>query len=133
MSVCSVLSIVGRVLIGGIYVASGIAKFPEWEQTLQIMRAEGIPRPEIFLIGAIILMIGGGLSVILGWKARIGALALAIFTLAAMILVNHFWTMPAPRAEDIMHLFFANVVMLGACLFICGNGPGAWALDNRSK
>lgn len=133
MSVSSILSVVGRVLIGGIYIASGIAKFPEWAQTVKLMQAEGMPQAEVFLAGAIVLLIGGGLSVVLGWKARIGALALAIFTLPAMVLFNHFWTMTGPRAEDIMHLFFANIVMLGACLFICGNGAGAGALDNRSK
>jgi putative oxidoreductase len=128
-----ITGLVGRVLIGAVYLAAGLSKFPEWEQHLQLMRSEGMPQPELFLAAAMVLLIGGGLSVLLGWKARLGATALAIFTLPAMVIFNHFWSMSGPRAADVMHLFMANAVMFGACLFIAGNGPGACALDNRGR
>jgi putative oxidoreductase len=126
------LQLIGRALVGFIYLGAGIEKIPNWSPTLAMMHAEGMPFAELFLVAAIIMLIGGGLGVLLGFKTRAAALTLAIFTIPAMLIFNHFWSMELPRALDIQHLFLSNVVMLGACLFIAGNGPGAWALDNRA-
>jgi len=127
-----ILQFAGRVIVGSMYLGAGIEKIPNWSSTLTKMRAEGMPFTELFLVAAIVMLIGGGLGVLLGFKTRFAALTLAVFTVPAMLIFNHFWSMEMPRAEDIQHLFFSNIVMLGACLFIAGTGPGAFALDNRS-
>ena len=99
------------------------------------------------LIGAIVFLIAGSLSVIFGFKARIGAALLLTFLLLATWFFHDFWTwpsetmwvlstndsvsMPVQQVEVIS--FMKNLALTGAMLFIIANGPGAWSLDARRR
>ena len=126
-------ALVGRVLIGAIYVASGASKIPGYAGTGQYMASEHMPMIGVLLPAAIVVEIVGGLAVIVGYKARISAFILAGYSILATTIFNHFWTMP-PGAmhETVMHLFMSTIVMVGACLFITGVGPGALSLEGAT-
>jgi putative oxidoreductase len=126
----SLSQLLGRVLLGAIYVASGISKITGWAPTHDLMASHGFPMVSFFEVGAILIEIGCGTAVIVGFMTRPAALILAAYTIAATVIFNQFWTMQGDMAAVIMHLFMATVVMLGGCLFIAGTGPGAFALDN---
>ena len=130
MNLQAISALAGRALIGLIYVASGASKIPSYAATGQYMASEHMPMIPILLPAAIVVEICCGLSVILGYKARISALILAGYSILATTIFNHFWTMP-PGAmhETVMHLFMSTIVMVGACLFIVGVGPGALSLE----
>lgn len=126
----SLAQLLGRFLIGVIYVASGVSKITGWAPTHQLMASHGFPIVPFFEVGALLIEIGCGTAVIVGFLTRPAALILAAYTIAATVIFNQFWTMQGDMAAVIMHLFMATVVMLGACLFLAGTGPGAFALDN---
>jgi len=133
MNLSALSTLVGRVLIGAIYVASGVSKIPGYAATGQYMASEHMPMIPMLLPAAIVVEIVGGLSVIVGYKARISAFILAGYSILATTIFNHFWTMP-PGAmhETVMHLYMSTIVMVGACLFITGMGPGALSLEGAT-
>ena len=61
------------------------------------MAAEGVPAPQFMLAGAIVFLIAGSLSVILGYKARIGAALLLVFLVLATYYFHDFWNARAAR------------------------------------
>lgn len=130
MQIKGILSVLGRLFLTTIFLMSAIGnKIPQFNSVAEMMAAEGVPMPKIMLAGAIVFLIVGGLSVLLGYKARIGAALLAIFLVLATWYFHDFWTMEGQEAQQQMIHFMKNLSMFGAMLFIMANGSGAWSLD----
>jgi putative oxidoreductase len=71
-------------------------------------------------------------SVILGYKARIGAVLLLIFLALATFYFHNFWSLTDPKTQqEQMIQAMKNASMMGAMLFLIGNGSGAWSLDRH--
>ncbi len=126
------LSLVARVMITGIFLASAVMKkIPDFAGTAAMMEGKGIPQPKILLAGAIAFLILGSVSLILGFKARWGALLLLIFLAAATYYFHAFWRVaPEERGIELTN-FLKNVALMGTMLFIIANGAGPWSLDDR--
>ena len=123
---------VGRILLALIFLMSGVGKIFDWSGTAGYMEFKGMPLIPLFLIGAIVLEVGGSLSVILGFKARWGALALIIFTVPTTVIFHKFWAVDAAQQQMEMIFFMKNLAMTGGLLLIMANGSGPLSLDARS-
>jgi putative oxidoreductase len=122
---------VGRILLSLIFVSSGLNKIFAWKGTTGYMAAHGMPMVDLFLFGAIVLEVAGGLSVILGYKAKWGALLLIIFLIPATIIFHAFWASPEAQKQMQMIMFMKNISIMGGLLYIFGVGSGPLSLDNR--
>lgn len=139
-------TLLGRVMLGLIFLMSAVGnKIPDFNNVAGYMGAEGVPIPQVMLVGAIVFLIAGSLSIILGFKARIGAGLLLVFLVLATYFFHDFWTwsedamwvlslnsdvqMPVQQIEMIS--FMKNLALMGAMFFIMSNGSGPWSLDNR--
>lgn len=128
----SVISIIGRTSIVAIFLMSALGnKIPNYSKVVAYMASEGVPAPQVLLAGAIAFLIIGGITVLIGYKARIGASLLLIFLALATYYFHDFWTVQdAAKAQAETIQFFKNVSMMGAMLFIIANGSGAGSLDS---
>ncbi len=125
--------LIGRILIALIFVASGAGKIAGFEGTVGYIASKGLPLPQLAAIAAIIVELGGGLAVILGWKARWAAAAMLIFTASAAVIFHNFWGVPADQAQNQMIHFMKNISMMGGLLFVIIYGSGALSLDGSGK
>ncbi|MDY7539357.1 DoxX family protein [Undibacterium sp. 5I1] len=125
--------LVGRILIALIFVASGAGKIAGFDGTVGYIASKGLPLPQLAAIAAIIVELGGGLAVILGWKARWAAAAMLIFTASAAVIFHNFWGVPADQAQNQMIHFMKNISMMGGLLFVIIHGSGALSLDGSGK
>ena len=82
-NVHEVAALVGRILLAAIFIKSGFGKITGFEGTVGYIASKGLPLPQIGAIIAILVELGGGILLAIGFKARWAALAIAIFTLAA--------------------------------------------------
>lgn len=121
----------GRFLLALIFVLSGFMKIPGYAGTKEMMIQNGMTvATDLFLVGAILLEAGGGLLVLLGWRARWGAIALAVFLVPATLIFHTNFSGEMGMVQQIM--FMKNLAILGGCLFIAANGPGGWSLDRKA-
>jgi putative oxidoreductase len=127
------LALSGRILIVAIFLMSAVAnKMLRFNETLVVMRNHNVPYPEILLPGAIVFLIVGGLCVLLGYKARFGALLLLIFLVLATYYFHNFWDMTSQEEQQQqMAHFLKNVSMMGTMLFIMAVGAGPFSCDAR--
>jgi putative oxidoreductase len=96
------------------------------------MTQEGVSAPQVMLAGAIVFLIAGSLSVILGYKARIGAALLLAFLALATYYFHDFWTVSDPQAkQEQMIRFLKNLGLMGAMLLVIANGTGPMSLDGK--
>lgn len=122
-SINNLLSLAARVLLSALFLMSGINKILNPADTQQYMASYGMPLTGLFLMGAIALELAGGLSVLLGYKARWGAIALIIFLIPATLI---FHTNFADQMQTIQ--FMKNLAILGGLLMIVQSGSGDIAI-----
>lgn len=118
----------GRILIASIFILSGFSKIGGFAGTVGYIASKGLPLPQLAASGAIIVELGGGMLLVLGWKARWAAAALALFTAAAAFIFHNFWAMPPDQAQNQMIHFMKNISMLGGLLYVLVHGSGPLSL-----
>lgn len=114
----------GRLFLATIFFMSGLTKITSYVGTQGYMEAMGVPGMLLPLV--IALEVIGGLAIILGWKTRVIAFALAGFSVISAILFH------ADFSDQVqMIMFMKNIAIAGGFLMLVAQGPGAYALDNR--
>jgi putative oxidoreductase len=121
----------GRVLLALIFIMSGYGKITGWPGVVGAVEAKGLPIPMLFGAGAILAELGGGLLVALGFKARLGALMLIIFTVVTTIVFHNFWAYEGPDRQMQMINFMKNLSMTGGLLLVLGFGAGPLSIDGE--
>jgi putative oxidoreductase len=122
-------ALIGRIALAGIFVKSGIAKIGGFAGTAGYIASKGLPLPEVGAVIAIVVEVVAGIALIIGWKARWAALAIAIFTLATMFLFHPYWTLPADKQMADMLAFWKNLAIFGGMLMVMAFGPGKFSVD----
>lgn len=119
----------GRILLAYIFVLSGYAKITGFAGTAGYMAKYGMPMIEFFLVCAIVLELVGSLMLLVGWKARWGALALIVFVVPTTLIFHAYWAVPPEQAYGQMIQFQKNLAILGGLLYVLFMGPGRLSLD----
>ncbi len=127
------VTLLGRILLCAIFFLAAVGdSIPYTTVAINRITEVGIPMPAVMQGLAIGFLVLGSLSVIVGFKARLGALLLFLFLAPATFLFHNFWAMgdelPMVRDLQVMH-FMKNLSLMGAMLFIVGSGSGAWSID----
>jgi len=125
--------LIGRILIALIFVYAGYGKLTGFDGTVGYIASKGLPLPQLFALGAIVVELGGGLLLIAGWQARPAAAAMLVFTALAGLLFHNFWAVPADQVQNQLIHFMKNVSMMGGLLFVVAMGPGPFALGRRGS
>jgi len=127
-------SLGSRVMIATIFLLSAVGnKIPQFKGVAAYMASEGVPQPHVMLAGAIVFLIVGSISVVLGFKTRIGAGLLLVFLVLATYFFHDFWNFQGAEQQAQMIQFMKNLSLMGTMLFLMANGPGAFSLDSRSR
>lgn len=118
------INLAGRILLAHIFLLAGINKISGYAGTQAYMDAMGVPGMLLPLV--ILLEIGGGLALIVGWQTKWASYALAGFTLiAALIFHRNF----GDQMQMIM--FMKNLSIAGGLLILAVNGAGAFSLGKK--
>lgn len=130
----AILNIVGRIMLATIFFMSAVGnKIPKFSNVSDYMASAGVPAASLMLVGAIVFLIVGSVSIVLGFKTRIGAGLLIVFLALATYFFHDFWTF-APDSKDFqmqMIQFMKNLGLAGALVMLLANGAGPGSLDNR--
>ncbi len=125
------LTVLGRLLLCTIFFMAAVGnKIPHFSDVAKVMESVGVPAPQLLLVGAIVFLLVGSLSVILGYKARIGAVLLLTFLVLASYYFHPFWKLEGQAQQEQMINFMKNLSMMGAMLFVIANGSGPMSLDS---
>lgn len=121
-------SLIGRVLISAMFLWAAYEKITHWGQTVEYMKTKNIPQLNIVLPVGIGLKIVGGISVLLGWHAHIGALLLLIVSIASLLWMHNWWKTEGTEREMEKLLFLKNVAIIGGLFMILALGAGHFGL-----
>jgi putative oxidoreductase len=126
------LAPVGRTLFAAIFLLAAPGHFSA--HTIDYAAQQGVPLASLAVpISGLVAGIGG-LSVLLGWKARFGAWLLVLFLVPVTLMMHAFWKVADPMmAQMQMAMFMKNLSMIGGALLITQFGAGPLSLDARSR
>lgn len=120
----------GRFLFALIFLMAGANHFNK--QTIGYAASHGVPLAAIAVPLSGVLAIAGGLSILLGYRAKLGAWLIVLFLVPVSLMMHKFWTVTDPMMAQIqMILFMKNVSMLGGAVLISHFGAGPFSLDAR--
>jgi putative oxidoreductase len=103
-------------------------------QTIVYAASQGVPLASLAVPLSGVIALAGGLSILLGYRARIGAWLVVLFLAAVTPMLHKFWAISDPMMHQMQFLMFMkNVSMLGGALLITQLGPGPWSLDAQRK
>lgn len=126
------VTVLGRLLLCAIFLMAAVGnKIPHFGDVANLMKSKDIPAPELMLVGAIVFLVVGSVSVIVGYRARIGATLLLIFLVLATYYFHAFWKLAGREQQEQMNQFLKNLSMMGAMLLVIANGSGPMSMDSR--
>jgi uncharacterized membrane protein YphA (DoxX/SURF4 family) len=118
--------LIGRIFLSAIFLHAALGKIMHPAGTQQYMAMYGMPFTGLFLIGAILVESCGGISVLIGYKAQLGATVLALFLIPTTLIFH-------TKFSDSVQLtmFMKNLAMIGGLLMVAYFGAGPISLDTR--
>ena len=122
------LPLLGRLLIGLPFFISGLGKLAAYGPTTAYIASVGLPLAPLGWAIAVAFEVGGGLLLILGFRAREVASGLAVFTLATAVFFHHNFA----DQNQMIH-FLKNLVIIGGLLQISHFGAGRYSADARTS
>ena len=120
------LPLLGRLGIAAIFLLSGFSKLTAPEGTIGYIASAGLPLPTLGLVLAILVELVGGVLLVIGYRTRLVAAALAAFTIVAAI----FFHAALGDQNQFIH-FFKNLAIAGGLLQVVAFGAGRFSVDNR--
>ena len=125
-AITTIVPAAGRVLISTIFILSGLSKLAAPAMTIGYIQSVGLPLPTVAYGIAAFIEVVGGITLLLGYRTRIVAGVLFLFTLAtAVFFHNHFGDQ-----NQFIH-FFKNIAIAGGLLHVIAFGGGRVSLDGR--
>src|SRR5947207_41092 len=122
--------VLGRFFFALIFLMAGANHFNK--QSIGYAASQGVPLASIAVPLSGVVAIAGGLSILLGYRAKLGAWLIVLFLIPVTLMMHKFWTVTDPMMAQIqMILFMKNVSMLGGALLISQFGAGPFSLDAR--
>jgi len=123
---------IGRLFVVAIFLMSSMKHFSA--EGIGYAASQGVPMANVLVPVSGILALAGGISVLLGYKARWGALLLAMFLVPVTLMMHRFWAIPDPQMAMMQQvMFMKNVSMLGATLLLMYFGAGPISFDNALR
>jgi putative oxidoreductase len=119
------LPLIGRVLLGLIFLVSGIHKIADPQGTQHYMTLMGMTwMTTLFYIGAVAVEVGGSLSLLLGYHAKTGSWLLFLFMVPTTLIFHTNFGDP----NQFIH-FLKNLSMMGGLLYVAQYGAGRYSMD----
>lgn len=127
------VALVGRTLLSIIFLVSGAGKLMHWHGTVVFMAAKGMPAVPVFLGLAILFELGGGLSLLTGYRARLTAIAVFLYLIPVTLIFHNFWAANAAHYQMQLVNFMKNLAIMGGLLVLAAHGPGPLSLGYAPK
>jgi putative oxidoreductase len=125
--------LVGRLLIGSLFLVTGVRKLMGVAAAAGYFTKLGFPAADVLVWVAIAIEIGGGALLVLGWQTRRVAWLLIAFVAIATFMAHRFWQFDASQYANQLNHFMKNVAIVGGLLYVVVFGAGSVSLDGTRK
>ena len=126
-----VIALVGRICLVLLFIWSGWNKIGGFEGTAGYVGSKGLPMPAVLTALTIVIELGLGLLILIGWQTRWAALLIALWLIPTTLLFHNFWAVPPEQIAAQKINFMKNLSLFGGMLLLMAFGPGRLSVDGR--
>lgn len=127
-----IITILGRLLYSILFIFAGLGHFSA--ATIGYAASQGVPLANLAVPLSGLMAIVGGISILLGYKAKYGAVILIAFLVPVTFMMHAFWGISDPMQQQMqMTMFMKNIALIGGALLIFAFGSGPGSLDARTS
>ena len=126
------VALLGRITLSLIFVLSAMNKLAHFDHVSAMLASKGLPAPSLLLGIALLVELIGGFSLLFGYFAHFGALALALWLVPVTLIMHNFWAYGGMEGQMQMVNFMKNVAIFGGLLYGFAYGAGAISIDARA-
>jgi len=128
------IPLAGRILYSMIFILFGMNHFIKLNDMSQYTASMGVPAPTLATIVAGVMILLGGLSILLGYKTKIGSLLIFVFLILTAFIMHSFWSVEdAMQSQIQMIMFMKNLSMAGGALLLYYFGTGPLSIEKKSE
>jgi len=126
--------LLGRFLLGIYFILPGVSKITGWAGTIEYMTEHNVPFIPVVLVITIVLQLGCGAALIIGFQGKIAAFLLAGLTLVISLFMHNFWEYAEgmERNHETQN-FFKNLGIMAGLLVVAGLGTGKFSLTQSKQ
>ncbi|RCS24617.1 DoxX family protein [Phyllobacterium salinisoli] len=119
-------NLLGRALLASLFIPAGFSKLTAIAGTAGYFGSIGLPAPTVVAVLVGLLEFFGGLAVLVGFKTRIAAIALGLFSIASALVAH-------TNFADMMQMinFQKNIAIAGGFFVLAAAGAGALSIDAK--
>ena len=125
----NLLNLFGRLLIVTLFLPAGLLKLSNFDRFVGSFTSLGLTTPTLAVVIAILVEVLGSIALIVGYKTRLVATVMAIFTVVASVFGHAYWAVPADQMMAAQRLFFKNIAVIGGLLILASVGARGISLD----
>lgn len=129
--ISNLMSLASRALIALLFIPDGLAKISGFAATVSYISAARLPFPEVAAVIAILVELGLGLLLLLGWRTRWAALAMFVYVVVLPFVFHAYWSVPPDQMYGQKLHFYKDLAIAGGLLAIATWGAGGWSVDAR--
>ena len=122
------IPLAARICLCLIFLKAGIGKIFGYSSTVEMMANKGLPIADVLLIFTIAFQLLGGLSLLLGYKVKLGSILLILFLIPATLVFHN----PLADPNEI-NAFLKNIGLIGGLLMVIYVGAGALSIDDFTE
>lgn len=124
------IPVIGRTLFSLIFLMTIMGHFSA--KSIAYAESMNVPMAGVLVPLSGVIATLGALSIILGYKAKVGAWLIVIFLVPVTFFMHNFWSAPEAMMQIQMVMFMKNISMLGGALMIAYFGAGPVSIDNKN-
>lgn len=125
------IALAGRIALALIFIMSGWGKLTSFSGTAGYIASAGLPLAQVLTALTILIELGGGLMLAVGWKARWAALAFALFLIPVSLVFHAPWAAAPDQVQMQTIQFMKNLSIFGGMLMVVAFGPGRISFDRN--
>ncbi len=126
--------LIGRILYSMIFIILGFNHFFSLNEMVQYTASMGVPAPSVATIISGLVILAGGLSILLGYKTKIGSMLLFAFLIVTALVMHSFWSIEDQMQSQIqLIMFLKNLSMAGGALLLYYFGTGPLSIEKKSE
>ena len=124
----------GRILMALYFILPGTMKITGFGGTADYMATHGMVFVPFFLILTIVIQIGGGLCLAVGYRVELVSFVLAGLVLVISLVMHNFWTMEAglQKAHEMQNFIKNMAIMAGLLMLAAGHQSTSLPFPDRS-
>jgi putative oxidoreductase len=127
------LLLIARILMTLLFIQFGAEKLADFSATAASFAGLGLPFPTLAACVAVVVELGFGLAIALGFLTRPLALVLGVYTVVTGLIAHRYWSMSGAAQMEAEINFYKNVAIAGGFLLLYLTGAGQYSVDARAR